>query len=396
MNEGTLFRAHAIKNVFGGDAISRVAGEVVFTPGVIANEDFIGRIVRVSKDYARAELVEITNSSPERITCSCPGMGRCPGCVYGHCSHAEEQNQKLNQLRDFMKQLNIDPELVQGQNLENAPTEFYRNKIKLTMRKAGGEAQLGYVFSDGRMYHLTQCRLASSAINRKLSELLAAPGFIPSMHDRMTLTLRESADGVSYFRNSPGKRASLLREKVMGRDFQVPPDGFFQVNQHGLDTLCTLVAEFLQTSDCEHFIDAYAGSGLFGAVAASTGVKTVCGVEENAASAATAKSNYRNFGAENITFYTGDADRLLPEAISSASTGAAILFDPPRGGMSGRSIRTLIDSKLQNAVYVSCHPATLIRDLSRIRQGGFKISKVRMIDMFPRSSHFETFVQLSR
>ena len=75
MNIGTLFRARAIKNVFGGDAIARVAGKVVFLPGVLAGEEIVGRITGSKEDYARAEVVELTKSSPERITPVCPGMG---------------------------------------------------------------------------------------------------------------------------------------------------------------------------------------------------------------------------------------------------------------------------------------------------------------------------------
>ena len=396
MNEGTLFRAHAIKNVFGGDAISRVAGQVVFTAGVLANEDFVGRVIRQGKDYARAEIVEITTPSPERIACSCPGMGRCPGCVYGHCSHCAEQQYKLRQLREFMKPLNVDPELVQGSGLADAPAEFYRNKIKLTMRKAGGEAQLGYVFADGRMYPLDSCRLASKNINQKWAELLADPGFIPSLHDRMTLTFRESADETVYFRNSPGKNAPWLREKVLERDFMVPQDGFFQVNKYGLNVLCSLVQDCLQNWGCSYFIDAYAGSGLFGAVAAASGVKNIAGVEENELSGASAKLNWRNFGAGDFDFRVGDAGKLLPELLNNAPLGTAVLFDPPRGGLDGKAVRALNQSKISKAVYVSCHPATLVRDLERLQRGGFRIEAVRMIDMFPRSAHFETFVQLCR
>ena len=241
MNVDTLFRAKAVKNIFGGDAISRVAGQVVFTPGVIAGEEFVGRIKRISKDYARAEVVELTKVSPERVKPECSGMGRCPGCVYGHMSHRAEQSQKLEQLRDFLKPLGVEPEKVQGWALESAPENFYRNKIRLTMRKAGGEAQLGYVFADGKMYVLNSCMLASKAINQKLSDLLSDPGFIHSMHDRMTITLRESADGVISFRNSAGKRMGLLREKVLDKDFMVPAEGFFQVNQTGLNALTALL-----------------------------------------------------------------------------------------------------------------------------------------------------------
>ncbi len=396
MNTGTLFRARAIKNVFSGDAIARVSGEVVFLPGVLAGEELIGRITSNKGDYARAEVVEITKASPERIKPVCSGMGRCPGCVYGHCTHRFEQEAKLRQLREFMRQINVESELVQGGKLEDAPSEYYRNKIRLTMRKAGGEAQLGYVFPDGRMYPLKNCALASRAINDKLDELFADPGFICSLHDRMTLTLRESADGVTIFRNTPGKNAPLLRETVLGRDFMVPADGFFQVNNYGMNALTELVKEFLQQLNCQYFIDAYAGAGLFGFTAGLAGVKKVVGVEAEAGSADAARKNYSNAGLKEFEFMVGDAGKLLPEILAQAPGNAAAVFDPPRGGMEPAAVRALNQSHIRNVFYISCHPATLVRDLGRLQQGGFRIGAVRMIDMFPRSAHFETFVQLTR
>ena len=396
MNTGTLFRARAIKNVFGGDAIARVSGEVVFLPGVLAGEELIGRITSNKGDYARAEVVEITKASPERIKPVCSGMGRCPGCVYGHCTHRFEQEAKLRQLREFMRQINVESELVQGFKLEDAPSEYYRNKLRLTMRKAGGEAQLGYVFPDGRMYPLKNCALASRAINDKLDELFADPGFICSLHDRMTLTLRESADGVTIFRNTPGKNAPLLRETVLGRDFMVPADGFFQINNYGMNALTELVKEFLQQLNCQYFIDAYAGAGLFGFTAGLAGVKKVVGVEAEAGSADAARKNYSNAGLKEFEFMVGDAGKLLPEILAQAPGNAAAVFDPPRGGMEPAAVRALNQSHIRNVFYISCHPATLVRDLGRLQQGGFRIGAVRMIDMFPRSAHFETFVQLTR
>lgn len=396
MNIGTLFRAKAVKNVFGGDAITRVAGEVVFVPGVLAGEEFVGRITKVNKDYARAEVVEITRPSADRIVNFCSGAGRCPGCAYAFCSHAAEQQCKLAQLQDFLKSLGVEKDLIQGYKLDGAPGEYYRNKIRLTMRKAGGEAQLGYVFPDGKMYPLSQCRLAGRAINDRLNELLQDPGFVPSLHDRMTITFRESSDGVTIYRNSPGKNAPLLREKVLGKDFLVPQDGFFQVNMYGLNALLELVKTALIESKCRYFIDAYAGSGLFGCVAAAAGVPYIVGVEENEQSACTAKLNWQNYGAEKFDFYTGDAAEILPEILKNAPADAMAVFDPPRGGLDGKAVRTVLQSPLKKLVYISCHPATLVRDLGRLQKGGFAIAAVRMIDMFPRSAHFETFVQLTR
>ncbi len=396
MNIGTLFRARVLKNVFGGDAMAKVAGEVVFAQGLIAGEEFVGEVTAARKDYSRAVVKELLQASPDRVAPACPGMGRCPGCAYGHCAHAAEQRMKLAQLRDFLKPLGVAPEMVAGHGLEASPAEHYRNKIKLQMRKSGGEPQLGYVFTDGRMYPVRQCLLAGTAINETLETLYHDPGFVPSLHDRMTLTVRESADGVIYFRNAPGRDVPLLRERVLDRDFMVPPDGFFQVNAAGLQALIELVTETLREREYTQVIDAYAGAGLFGAVAAAAGVATVAGIELDAAAGRAAQSNWRNFGARNIDFRAGDAGVLLPELLSAAGPGTLAIFDPPRGGLDGKAVRALGVSSLREMICISCHPATLVRDLGRLAQSGFRIEKVRYIDMFPRSGHFETFTKLVR
>ena len=119
-------------------------------------------------------------------------------------------------------------------------------------------------------------------------------------------------------------------------------------------------------------------------------------MESDELSAMAARRNYQAFGAKDFTFYSGDAGELLPELLNAAPEDALVLFDPPRGGLDSRAVRALNNCQLRNAIYVSCHPATLVRDLARLQRGNFQIKQVRLIDMFPRSTHFETFVQLSR
>ena len=154
--------------------------------------------------------------------------------------------------------------------------------------------------------------------------------------------------------------------------------------------------DVLTEEKCQYFIDAYAGSGLFGCAAAAAQVPYIVGVEENELSAQTAKLNWQNFGAEKFDFFAGDAAEILPEILQNAPADAVAVFDPPRGGLDGKAVRALLKSPLKKLIYISCHPATLVRDLGRLQQGGFAVKQVRMIDMFPRSAHFETFVQLSR
>lgn len=396
MNVGTLFRAQALKNVFGGDALARVQNEVVLVPGVIAGEEFVAEVTRVHRDYARASVRELLTVSPDRVTPGCPDAGHCPGCAYMHFRHAAEQRAKLEQLRGFLAPF-LPAEAVLLHAGERAPAEGYRNKIKLVMRKSGGLPKLGYTAPDGGCYEIRQCRLACAAINEKLAELCRDPGFFHTLHDGMTLTLRAAADTVAVFRNQSARRLPFLHETVLGRDFLVPAAGFFQVNPAGLAALIELLQEVLREVAPTHFIDAYAGAGLFGAVAAAAGVPRLSGVELDSEAARAAERNWRNFGAKEFTFHAGDSAEVLPKILRERGSGALLVLDPPRGGMDPAMARTVARAQtVRAAVYISCHPATLTRDLAVLSEAGLHPVWSRMVDMFPRSGHMESFTFLRR
>lgn len=396
MNPGTLFRARALKNVFGGDALARLEGQIVLVPGVIAGEEFVGEITAARRDYARAVVREIRTASPDRVTPSCPGAGRCPGCAYMHWRHSAEQQAKLTQLREFLAPLA--PELdVSGVGFKDARPEGYRNKIRLQMRKSSGLPQLGYTAPDGRAYEVLHCRLACDAINRELEARRADPGFFHTLHDRMHLTLRADNAGVTVFRNQPSRNLPLLRETVLGRDFRVPPDGFFQVNPDGLKALTAILTEMLSGGRYRRVIDAYAGAGLFGAVAAAAGVPELCGIELDAGAADAARANWTAFGAKIFDFRTGDTAKLLPDVLDDSGDDTLLVLDPPRGGLEPAVARNVAEArKLAAVAYISCHPATLARDLGILIRGGFHPVRSHMVDMFPRSAHFETVTLLAR
>ena len=193
------------------------------------------------------------------------------------------------------------------------------------------------------------------------------------------------------------KRMPFLREQVLGREFLVPANGFFQVNPAGLAALVELLEEVLREVAPEHFIDAYAGAGLFGAVAAAGGVPRLTGIELDPEAARAAELNWRSFGAKNFAFHAGDSAKKLPKLLREAGENTLLVLDPPRGGMDGALARTVARAEqVRAAVYISCHPATLTRDLAILAEGGLRPVRSYMADMFPRSGHMESFTLLRR
>ncbi len=399
MKVGSTVRIRIEKTVFGGDGLGHLDGQVVFVPGVIPGEAAAVKIVQAKPDFLRGRVAELLEPSPHRIQPVCRYHGKCPGCVYGHVAIEGEVKLKNRQLREFLRTLpGVEVENVLLPPLAPGASERYRNKIVLHMAKAGGDPALGYIGSDNRsVTDIPECALAHPAINAKLAELRADPGFFHTLHDRMELTLRHSErDGVVYWRNRPHRDEPQLTEQVPGGEFQVPRGSFFQVNPAGMAALWELVAEFVRSHRVTEVVDAYCGSGFFACAALAAGVKRVSGVESDAAAVEAARANVVRFGGDPERIHCADAAEWLGEHLEELSPEAVVVVDPPRTGLTWQARKALVEHPVRRLIYISCNPATLLRDLGSLIGSGFQLRQARLLNMFPRSAHFEVFTVLER
>jgi 23S rRNA (uracil1939-C5)-methyltransferase len=194
----------------------------------------------------------------------------------------------------------------------------------------------------------------------------------------------------------------FLEEEIEGLRFRISPFSFFQTNTLGAGKLYATVREFAGLTGAEVLLDAYCGTGTIGlycapkAQRAGSGpvARRVFGVEIDRQAVWDARSNARRNGLEHCVFLCAPLARGVELVQGAAGTRIdRVVIDPPRGGMDKRSLRRLVALRAPVFVYVSCNPATLSRDAATICKAGYRIERVRPIDMFPHTYHIETVIR---
>lgn len=186
-----------------------------------------------------------------------------------------------------------------------------------------------------------------------------------------------------------------ITDSLCGLDFRISPTAFFQVNHSQTELLYGIAAELAALTGNETLLDAYCGTGTVGLILAKSAGRVI-GVEINRDSVADAKHNARINGIENARFYAADAGRIMDELAESGERIDVVVTDPPRAGCSLAFLKSLISLAPERVVYISCNPTTLSRDLYTLKKGGYKIKKIRPVDLFPYTEHIETVVLLTR
>lgn len=383
---------------FGGEGICRIDGIVCFVEGAFAGEKVLVEITEKKKNFLRARAVEIIYPIPERIlpicplaySCSTKGLF-CPGCSYQSLSYVKEIEFKDKQFSDLLKKfagIDLDKKLSPLFAKENL---YYRNKIKLH-RIQNSLGKFGFVSNDNRtIIEVPKCYLACQEINEELAGL----GNRELNFDEIILRYTKK-NGVKVF--SPDNRrrkAELLTEATLFEGFMVPEGSFFQVNIYAHEIMLREYAEVLKRVSPDMLIDLYCGIGVFGIIAAQNGIKSV-GADIDSEAVKIAQMNAQNRGVRDIIkFMHGDVSLYARELLTKNHTlSKCVVLDPPRTGLEKTLTQMLCDSPINDIIYISCSADTLCRDLKILLDGGYELESTRLIDMFPRTKHFETITHL--
>jgi tRNA/tmRNA/rRNA uracil-C5-methylase (TrmA/RlmC/RlmD family) len=395
------------KTVYGGAGLARMDGKVVFVMGALPGETAVCRITSDKTNYCEAEIIGITKSSPRRIAEKCrfcrkPGVKDnefCPGCAWQHTDYAHEIELKSSQLSDFIghsagMKITAAPPAPSEKELE------YRGKITMHGGLAGGKKRLGYVSADNKgVVDIDNCPLAVPQINTLLAELRARDGFAGSVEPHSAITLRfTEKDGALWWRGKKPDSKKPLTEKTSLGELLIPRGGFFQVNSSGCGVLVSEVQRIVTGLGPELVIDLYCGSGIFSLAAAKSGAAKVLGADSDAASTGAAAQNAAAMGLKNCSFTAGEAEKLGPVIFRDKVKDPAktlLIVDPPRTGVHKDVLKAVVARRIKNVLYISCAPDTLTRDIKRLSDAGWGAEYVRLVDMFPRTAHFETVCLLS-
>jgi tRNA/tmRNA/rRNA uracil-C5-methylase (TrmA/RlmC/RlmD family) len=357
-------RIHDI--AFGGEGVGRHGEMVVFVPFTALGEEVEVEFTEVKKNFARAKLVRIITASPDRVTPLCPHFGGCGGCQYQHLAYPAQVEMKRKQVADLFQRVGkLDPALVRP--AVPCPQPYhYRNRIMIRSQwnKPEQKLNIGYLRWDcGLVEDIRECAIAEQALNEQIRHVRANP---------------------------PPKGGIKVVLRIAPEDWDVPRDSFFQNNFPLLPRLVETARECLRDGGARFLVDVYCGVGFFG-ISLGDAVERFVGVELDRPAIKAARNNLLRHKRMNGEFIEGDAMEVLPELVQRFPAGeTAVLLDPPRAGVPKAALEQLRAVRPRQVIYVSCHPATLARDLNALcADGVFTVRSMTPLDMFPQTQHVE-------
>ncbi len=429
-----------------GNGIGKVNQQAIFIPDTVTGDRISARIVRVKKKYCVGKLIEIIDSSTNRIRPRCIVADKCGGCQWQHIDYNFQQQIKKTQVRETLKRIGGFSNL-KVENIISDQDLGYRNKVNYPLGVSEtGTIKAGY-YRQGthQIVNLNQCPIQDERLNPLLREIkqdlqkLKIPiydettrkGVLRHLCFRIgkntgevliTLVSTEDSNAVieqqarQWLEHYPevvgvclnynphptnvifGKETDLLagrlyiREIFAGLTFHLRPETFFQVNTNTAEALFERILQQLNLQGTETIVDLYCGIGTFTLPLAKK-VKNAIGIDSQTVSIQQAKFNAEINQIDNVKFIQGKVETILPELTISPDL---VILDPPRKGCQPEVIESLLSLKPKCIVYLSCHPATLARDLKQLcQENDYQLDFVQPADFFPQTAHVETAVILN-
>lgn len=373
-----------------GSGVARVDGWVVFVPFALPGELVRCRIYRNHKNYSNADLVEVLEASADRVSPRCELFGQCGGCQYQHLAYDRQLEWKRRQVEELLLHMARLEHPVQP--VISSPQQYgYRSKITPHFhRPKGGEvAEIGFLRAGTRnaMVDVESCPIAMPALNEALGRAREAAR-AGSYKNGATLLLRAGVNGVLT------RPDAITVEQVGGMRFEFLAGDFFQNNPFILADFVAHAVDQAAASGARFLVDAYCGSGLFG-ICAAPRFEEVIGVEISETAVARAAHNAALNHLTNCRFLAADASAIFSQ-VPHAGQETVVLIDPPRAGCSEAFLQQLFQFGPRRVVYVSCNPATQMRDLVLFTAAGYRLGAVQPFDLFPQTKHLECVMTLER
>ncbi len=439
---GTELELRIDSLAYGGAGVARLDGYVVFVQGGVPG-DLVRAVVGKSKrSYAEARAVEVVEAGPERIA----PLAAHPGVPWQVLPYERQLQVKQEQVDDALRRLGR----LEGYELEPIVPAVepwrYRNKLEYSFgTDPNGRLVCGF-HAPGRWEEIVEiedCQLASIPANEARERVvrwcreagLAAydrrigAGFLrnlvvregrrtgqlqvrlvtgPGALDRDGLAAAAApVDGVLWTRvdsvaeTTQGGETELiagvdrLEEELGGLRLRISPQAFLQTNTEMAERLYGLAAQYAGLGGFERVYDLYCGIGTIALMLAPR-VAEVWGIELVEEAIADAIAGARLNEIDNARFLVGDVRLALRDLVAQAGRPDLVVVDPPRAGLSQKVVRRIIEAAPRRLVYVSCNPTTLAPNAAQLVEAGFRLKRVRPVDMFPQTPHIECVALLER
>ena len=426
--------------------VAHIASRAVFVRGALPGETWRIRIVKVTKSVCYGRGEELLSGAPVRRAPECPVYGRCGGCACMHMSYAAELEFKRRKVDDALRRVGGLDIAVDGIIGSDAALG-YRNKAVFAVG-GGSEPVFGF-FRAGthEVVPVEGCLLQSEAANacaRAVTGWMRANGvpaydeasgaglirhvFVRTSRaggavccvvtagglgprtDSLAAALRAACPGltgvvlcVNKSRGNTVLAGSFytlwgeaeMTDSLCGSVFSIAPQAFYQVNPPQAERLYSRAVELALPELGGTVFELYCGAGTISLSLARRAGRVV-GAEIVPEAVENARENARRNGVENVEFICADAAEAAERFRGRGESSDVIVVDPPRKGMSAAAVRECAAMSPERIVYVSCDPATLARDAKLFKEYGYSPASATAVDMFPRTSHVETVVLLSK
>ncbi|KYH28614.1 23S rRNA (uracil(1939)-C(5))-methyltransferase RlmD [Clostridium colicanis] len=403
-----------------------------------------------TKEYAKARLNKVIKDVDYKIEPKCPIFDLCGGCSHQFVPYEMQLKYKKEQVLKLFKEAEI--ENFEFLGIEGSPEIFgYRNKMEFTFgdMEKGGELTLG-MHAYGKSFAIITadiCKIVDSdftlilktvldyfrkqglphyrimshegylrnLVIRKatntgqilinlvttsqidfdmseITEILSCleykgelKGIIHTINDSLSDVVQADSIKILYGQD-------YIIEDILGLKFKISPFSFFQTNSKGAEKLYSIVREFMGDAKSKIVFDLYCGTGTIGQISAYN-AKKVIGIELIEEAAKAANENARLNGIDNCEFIAGDVAKVIKNIKEKPDI---VILDPPRPGVHPDALKYVAKFDPEEIIYVSCNPKTLVEDLKILMHEGYKVEKVKVMDMFPHTAHVECVTLMSK
>ncbi len=436
------YEVEIIDNGYEGEGIAKINDFTIFIPGAIEGERCKILIVKVNKTFAFGKLIEVTQKSNNRVQADCSTYKRCGGCSLRHIKYEETLNIKRENVQNLVNK-SLNKSITVNKVIGMESPFYYRNKLQYPVGKnKNGEPIMG-VFAN-RTHEIIP--VENCLIQNREAEMVAKRVFEfikdneISIYDENTRTgairhiivkigvktneimcivvtnkskfereqeLVEAIAGEFHnvktiIKNINNKNTNVILgqknvvlygdgfiyDKLGEYTFKISANSFYQTNPIQTETLYNRAIEFAKLNKEDVLCDLYCGIGTIG-IFASKKVKKVYGIEIVEEAVDAAKENAEINNVDNIEFIAGDVEKAFKELIEVRRVQpTVVIVDPPRRGLDTTTIGKILELEVERVVYVSCNPATMVRDMKLLEEK-YEVGEIQPVDMFPYTSHVE-------
>ena len=399
-----------------GRGVARTDGKTVFIENAVYGETLDAQVLAEKRNFLEARKIKTNIKSIFERKPPCPYFYECGGCSIMDINYDTQIELKKNLIKNAIKKSTG----IEFDNLEilTSPEFRYRNKIRLQVDSIGG---LNYLkFYSEQMVKIDDCLIAGELISENLSDIEKIcqainnkfDGLIKEISirtnnkeillnlygnftDKSITYVREQYSGTKYLINIidgknllPINGQGYLDFQIKDKSFKISADDFYQVNQYQIENLYKVAREFL--GENQKLLDLYCGSATS---SMSINDDHIVGIEINKNAIKDAKENAKRNGLKDYKFIAKNA-KFIDSNFIKENKIDAITVDPPRAGLDKEVIKTIANARIDKIVYISCNPQTLARDIKRFMDRGYKLEKIKAVDMFPQTMHSEVIALL--